>query len=162
MYARQSVRLGAWAWGPYGHLPQCQPANKLRKTSDPWEGEGSRAPTWAEFPGTPTYTYVPLRTRTYTYVHVCTRTYTNVHICTRTYAHVHIRTRTYARTCTYTYVRVPWDSPQPGTPLTRGSEFFFFCWLAGWGSSLAWMAMLAGRPCLAMPLLSGVSVKLLH
>ena len=144
MYARQSVRLGAWAWGPYGHLPQCQPAKKLRKTSDPWEGEGSRAPTWAEFPGTPTYTYVPLRTRTYTYVHVCTRTYTNVHICTRTYAHVHIRTRTYARTCTYTYVRVPWDSPQPGTPLTRGSEFFFFAgWLAGGARWPGWQCWLA-------------------
>ena len=136
------------------------PASK--KKNDPWEGEGSRAPAWVEFPGTPTYTYVHLCKRTYTYVHECTRTYTKVHICTRTYAHVHIRTRTYthvhARTRTYV---------SPGILLSLGplppeGRSFFFCWLAGWGSSLAWMAVLAGRPCLAMPLLSGVSVKLLH
>ena len=163
MHASPSV----WAHGheaiwAFATVPASK-KKKRKKKCDPWEGEGSRAPAWAEFPGTPTYTYVHLRTRTYTYVHVCTRTYTNVHICTRTYAHVHIRTRTYthvhARTHTYVSLGIlPSFGPLP----PEGRSFFFFCWLAGWGSSLAWMAVMAGRPSLAMPLLSGVSIKLLY
>ena len=127
-----------------------QQKKKKEKKCDPWEGEGSRAPAWVEFPGTPTYTYVHLCKRTYTYVHECTRTYTKVHICTRTYAHVHIRTRTYthvhARTRTYV---------SPGILLSlgplppEGRRFFFLFLLAGWLVELAGLDGSAGWPSLS-------------
>ena len=137
-------------------------SKKIKKNLRPLGRGGVTRPNLGRIPRD---TYVQICTPPYTYKHVGTRMYTYVRERTHMYSYVRARTHTYsyvhARTRTYTYVRVPWDSPQLGTPPTRGSEFFFFCWLAGWWSSLAWMAVLAGRPCLAMPLLSGVSVKLL-
>merc|ERR1711963_721032 len=130
---------------PYGHLPQCQPAKKKgKKNATPGKGRGHAPQPGQNSPGhlrTDMYPSVHVQTRRYTYVHVRTRTYTYVFVRARTYTHVHIRT------CPLGFSPA-WDPSHPRVGA------IFFCWLAGWGGSLAWMAVLAGRPCLAMPLLS--------
>ena len=137
------------------------PASK-KKNATPGKGRGHAPQPGQNSPGhlrTDMYPSVHVQTRRYTYVHVRTRTYTYVLVRARTYTYVLVRTRTYThvhiRTCPLGFSPA-WDPSHPRV------GFFFFCWLAGWGSSLAWMAVLAGRPSLAMPLLSGVSIKLLH
>merc|ERR1711963_1104977 len=130
---------------PYGHLPQCQPAQKKnKKDPTPGKGRGHAPQAGQNSPGhlrTDMYPSIHVQTRRYTYVHVRARTYTYVLVRTRTYTHVHIRT------CPLGFSPA-WDPSHPRIGV------FFFCWLAGWRSSLAWMAVLAGRPSLAMPLLS--------
>ena len=146
MYARQSVRLGAWAWG---HMGICHSASqqkkKKKKQIRPLGRGGVTRPSLGRIPRD---TYVQICTPPYTYKHVGTRMYTYVHERTHMYSYVRARTHTYsyvhARTRTFTYVRVPWDSPQLGTPPTRGSDFFFFAgWLAGGARWPGWQCWLA-------------------
>ena len=139
-------------------------SKKIKKNLRPLGRGGVTRPNLGRIPRD---TYVHICAPPYTYIHVRTRMYTYVHERTHMYSYVRARTHTYSYVRTYMHVHVrtcplgfspAWDPSHPRV----GVFFCFFCWLAGWGSSLAWMAMLAGRPCLAMPLLSGVSVKLLH